>query len=939
MNLLEFNLPLIALIPFLGAPLAALAANINRVASAWTAGLVTLISLLFLLPAIHLPFAGETLIQSWSWLPALGLDFAFRLDGLALLFTLLILLIGLLVILYARYYLSPRDSMGRFFAYLLMFMGSMLGIVLSENLIQLVVFWELTSLTSFLLISYWQHQQDARDGARMALAITGAGGLAMLAGVIMLGNIVGSYNLTDVLAAGEQIRQHEHYLTVLVLILLGVFTKSAQFPFHFWLPHAMAAPTPVSAYLHSATMVKAGIFMLARLFPVLSGTEAWGWLVGGAGMFTMVLGAYTALFKHDLKGLLAYSTISHLGLITLLFGFSTQLAAVAAIFHIINHATFKASLFMVAGIIDHECGSRDMRMVNGMLKYMPHTAVLAMIAASAMAGVPLLNGFLSKEMFFEQALTATDGSLMTWAIPVLVTIGAIFSVAYSLRFIHDVFFNGEPVGLTKTPHEPPRFMKIPVDILVLLCLGVGIAPMILVAPILSVAVAASLQSAPPTFSLAIWHGFNLPLMMSFIAMGIGVLVYFNRYKLFRWHDQNLPRIDARILFNMVLHGILVTTGKISRVFDRGSLQNATSWVLVTAVLAVLYGYLQFNSPLLGDRALLPIDWLTLALSAFVVIASVLCAVLHHQRLVSLIIVGVVGLIVSLGFVKFSAPDLALTQLSVEVVTIVLLLLALFFLPQHTPQERNATRMTRDVALSVSAGITVMLLAMAVMSRDYAPISDFFIQNSKPGGGGTNVVNVILVDFRGFDTLGEIVVLALAGLGIFAMLKNLRLPAPMRDIQGREWSHDPHPPIMQTLTRLLFPLMLLVAVFVFLRGHNLPGGGFIAGLIAAVALISQYLANGIDWTNARIKVNMHIVIAIGLTAAVVTGIVAMLLSYPFLTSTFTYLKWPLVGKFEIASAMAFDLGVFLVVVGATVLILVELGKLSHASHQMRQQEHY
>jgi multicomponent K+:H+ antiporter subunit A len=428
-------------------------------------------------------------------------------------------------------------------------------------------------------------------------------------------------------------------------------------------------------------------------------------------------------------------------------------------------------------------------------------------------------------------------------------------------------------------------------------------------------------------------------MMSFIAMGIGVLVYFNRYKLFRWHDQNLPRIDARILFNMVLHGILVTTGKISRVFDRGSLQNATSWVLVTAVLAVLYGYLQFNSPLLGDRALLPIDWLTLALSAFVVIASVLCAVLHHQRLVSLIIVGVVGLIVSLGFVKFSAPDLALTQLSVEVVTIVLLLLALFFLPQHTPQERNATRMTRDVALSVSAGITVMLLAMAVMSRDYAPISDFFIQNSKPGGGGTNVVNVILVDFRGFDTLGEIVVLALAGLGIFAMLKNLRLPAPMRDIQGREWSHDPHPPIMQTLTRLLFPLMLLVAVFVFLRGHNLPGGGFIAGLIAAVALISQYLANGIDWTNARIKVNMHIVIAIGLTAAVVTGIVAMLLSYPFLTSTFTYLKWPLVGKFEIASAMAFDLGVFLVVVGATVLILVELGKLSHASHQMRQQEHY
>jgi multicomponent K+:H+ antiporter subunit A len=894
---------------------------------------------LLLLPAASLPFEGQTLIQSWSWLPSLGLDFAFRLDGLALLFSLLILLIGLLVILYARYYLSARDSMGRFFAYLLMFMGSMLGIVLSENLLQLVVFWELTSLTSFLLISYWQHQQDARDGARMALAITGAGGLAMLAGILIIGNIVGSFNLTEVLAAGDQIRQHDAYLPALVLILLGVFTKSAQFPFHFWLPHAMAAPTPVSAYLHSATMVKAGIFMLARLFPVLSGTEAWGWLVGGAGMITMVLGAYTALFKHDLKGLLAYSTISHLGLITLLFGFGTQLAAVAAIFHIINHATFKASLFMVAGIIDHECGSRDMRKVNGMLKYMPHTAVLAMIAASAMAGVPLLNGFLSKEMFFEQAVTATGGNILAWAIPVLVTIGAIFSVAYSLRFIHDVFFNGEPVGLTKTPHEPPRFMKIPVDILVMLCLGVGIAPMILVAPILSVAVSASLQSATPEFSLAIWHGVNLPLIMSFIAMGIGTIVYFNREKLFRWHDKNLPRVDARVLFNMGLHGVLVATGKVSRLFDRGSLQNATSWVLLTAVAALAYGYLQFGGPLLGSRTLMPTDGLTLSLAATVILASVLCAVLHHQRLVSLIIVGVVGLIVSLGFVKFSAPDLALTQLSVEVVTIVLLLLALFFLPQHTPQERNSRRMTRDVVLSVSAGVSVMLLAVAVMTRDYAPISDFFIANSKPGGGGTNVVNVILVDFRGFDTLGEIVVLALAGLGIFAMLKDLRLPAPLHDIQGREWNHDPHPPIMQTLTRLLFPLMLLVAVFIFLRGHNLPGGGFIAGLIAAVALISQYLANGIAWTNARIKVDMHIVIAFGLAAAFVTGLVAMLLSYPFLTSTFTYLKWPVVGKFEVASAMAFDLGVFLVVVGATVLILVELGKLSHASHRMQQQEHY
>jgi multicomponent K+:H+ antiporter subunit A len=325
MSLLSFNLPLAAFLPFAAAPIAAWATRYNRLASAWVAGLTTLLTLAILFPSMHAIFAGETIIQQWSWLPDIGFNIAFRLDGLALLFALLILLIGLLIIFYARYYLSAKDSMGRFYAYMLMFMGSMLGIVLSENLLQLVVFWELTSITSFLLISYWQHRQDARQGARMALAITGAGGLALLGGVLLLGHIVGSYELTQVLASGDLIRGHDLYLPTLLLILLGVFTKSAQFPFHFWLPHAMAAPTPVSAYLHSATMVKAGIFLLARFFPALSGTPEWSWLVGTAGMLTLLIGAYVALFKHDLKGLLAYSTLSHLGLITLLFGFGSNL--------------------------------------------------------------------------------------------------------------------------------------------------------------------------------------------------------------------------------------------------------------------------------------------------------------------------------------------------------------------------------------------------------------------------------------------------------------------------------------------------------------------------------------------------------------------------------------------------------------------------------------
>lgn len=937
MNLLSFNLPLLVLLPFLVAPLVAVVNRYHRLAPAWLAGITTLFSLALLWPSTEAVFAGQTIIQSWQWIPTIDLQFAYRLDGLALLFALLILLIGLLIIFYARYYLTAKDSTGRFYAYLLMFMGSMLGIVLSENILQLVVFWELTSLTSFLLISFWQYRQDARQGARMALAITGAGGLALLGAMILLGQMAGSYQLTDVLAASASIQADPYFVPTLLLFLLGVFTKSAQFPFHFWLPHAMSAPTPVSAYLHSATMVKAGIFLLARFFPVFSGTPEWIWLVGGAGMITLVLGAYIALFKHDLKGLLAYSTLSHLGLITLLFGFSTEMALVAALFHIINHATFKGSLFMVAGIIDHESGTRDMRKLNGLFKMMPHTALLAMIAAAAMAGVPLLNGFLSKEMFFEQALSASGGGLSAWFVPVMVTIAAVLSVAYSLRFIHDVFFNGEPIDLPKTPHEPPRFMKIPVDILVVLCLLVGIAPMLLLGPILNVAATASLQSAAPTFSLAIWHGFNLPLLMSFIALVLGVLLYFQRHKLWDWHERTLLRIEGKNIFDWLMWKLIRVARKVTAIFDRSALQPAVSWLLATALLVGFAAFAQFPAPIIGDREMLSVDWVTIVMTLMLIVASLLTVILHHQRLISLIALGVVGLLVALGFVLFSAPDLALTQLSVEVVTIVLLLLALFFLPQHTPQERSFARYTRDGVISGLSALAVFILTMAVLSREYQPISQFFLENAKPGGGGTNVVNVILVDFRGFDTLGEIVVLALAGLCVYAMLHGLRLSAPGQDINGVPWNHDPHPPIMQTLTRLLFPLMLMVAVFIFLRGHNLPGGGFIAGLIASVALISQYLANGIDWTNERLKANMHTVIGVGLLIATITGLVPLFLGFPFLTTAFTYLNWPVVGTFEIASAIAFDLGVFLVVIGSAVMILVELGKLSHAAHFMHSEE--
>ena len=942
------TLLLAVLTPFAGAVLAAWASRLGRVVSAWAAGAVTLVSLALLLPLFSVPFAGETLIQRHEWMPALGLDLAFRLDGLALLFAGLILGIGLLIVLYARYYLSERDSMGRFYAYLMLFMGSMLGIVLSENLIQLLIFWELTSLSSFLLISYWQHREEARQGARMALAVTGLGGFAMLGGFLLLGHIVGSYELSAVFASADLIRAHPLYVPTLLLILLGAFTKSAQFPFHFWLPHAMAAPTPVSAYLHSATMVKAGVFLLARLYPALSGTPEWFWLVSGAGLATLLLGAYVALFKHDLKGLLAYSTISHLGLITLLFGLSTPLAAVAGVFHIINHATFKASLFMAAGIIDHEAGTRDMRRLHGLWKFMPYTATLAMVAAAAMAGVPLLNGFLSKEMFFAEAAHISESLVGGRLLPALVTLAGALAVAYSIRFILDVFFNGKPVDLPRTPHEPPRWMKVPVEILVVLCLVVGIMPALTVAPLLAVAAGSTLQAPLPEYHLALWHGPNPALLMSLIALAGGALIYAVRRPLFAWHERVIERIDARVAYNALLDGIIGLSQIITRRIDNGSLQRQVLLMLAAALALGFAPWYAAEIPLAGNREGLALDAVSLMAGATLIVATLATVLLHRQRFTALVTIGVVGLVVSLAFVKFSAPDLALTQLSVEVVTIVLLLLALFFLPQQAAPEKDPARAWRDGVIALLAGVGTAALAWGVLTRPYDTIAGYFLENSVPGGGGSNVVNVILVDFRGYDTLGEITVLALAGLGIIAMLEGLRLAAPDRDAAGRAWDGDAYPLIMATLTRILLPLALLVALFILLRGHNQPGGGFIAGLVTAVALIVQYLASGAEWTQQRMPFpsppplrgeganagptpiyDSQPLIAWGLAIAAFTGVASWFWGHPYLTSTFGHLRWPVVGEFELASAMAFDLGVFLVVVGATLTILTRLGGLHYS----------
>jgi multicomponent K+:H+ antiporter subunit A len=917
-------LPLALAVAFGGVGLPLLAARAGRHMAAFACALVMVSALLLLIPLFPAALTGNAVIASHDWLPQYGLNLAFRFDGLGALFAALILGIGLLVVLYAYYYLPAADRLGRFYALLLLFMASMLGIVLSENMLLLVVFWELTSISSFLLIAYKSGETEARIAARMALAVTGGGGLALLAGVLLLGHVVGSFELTDMLAAGEQVHASALYLPILALVLLGAFTKSAQFPFHFWLPNAMAAPTPVSAYLHSATMVKAGVFLLARLYPVLSGSEAWFIAVSSAGAVTLIYGAYLALQRHDFKGLLAYSTISNLGLIMLLFGLGTPMSVVAGIFHIINHAIFKASLFMAAGIIDHECGTRDMRRLNGLFKYMPITATLAIIAAGSMAGIPLLNGFISKEMFFAEAVTFSGFGLPPWLLPTAATLGGMLAVAYSARFVHEVFFNGDPVDLPREPHEPVHWMRAPMEILVVLCLLLGVMPAWSAGAWLAAAAGAALQAPLPAYDLKVWHGFNPAFIMSLIALFGGIALYRWRSLLYRLHDR-LPSIHERTAFERSHEIVRALAERLLAFLDNGSLQR---YVLLLCVFTLVYGtWASTSSGIpMQTAALLPADTTAILGAAALAVGAGGAAIMHRRRLLAVVLVNIAGLMVTLIFVRFSAPDLALTQLAVEIVTTLLMLLALFYLPQVTQRQSSHARLVRDGAVALAAGAGMAVVAYTLLASPFDTISAYYLAHAVPGGGGSNVVNVILVDFRGFDTLGEITVLAMAALGAHALLDRLHLPSA-RGFASRLSIADRHPLFLRMLMQPLLPLALAVAIYIFLRGHNLPGGGFIAGLVTGVALIAQSLAYGSDHAQTRLPRRYPALLALGLACAVGIGMASGLFGRPFLTSTHGHMALPLLGDMELASATVFDLGVYIVVVATVLLILSELGRIA------------
>jgi len=932
-------LPIIILLPLvLGTTLVSWLKQFSRGVTALGAIGVSLSSFLLLLSQAPAIFDGAVMTQTWSWLPQLGIDFSFRLDSLGLLFALLISGIGTLIYIYAYYYLNPKNSLSKLYLLLMLFMAAMLGISLSNNLIILLVFWELTSISSFLLVGYWSNYEAAQRGSRMALTITGMGGLAMLGGFVLLGQITGTYQLDQILTMTEQIQSHHLFVPTLLLILLGAFTKSAQFPFHFWLPNAMAAPTPVSAYLHSATMVKAGLFLVARLLPIFAGAALFHNIVTFVGLFTLCMAAFFAIFKEDLKGLLAYSTISHLGLIMCLLGIGSPLAVAAAIFHIINHATFKAALFMIAGIIDHESGTRDLRKLSGLWQLLPFTATLTMITAASMAGVPLTNGFLSKEMFFTELVASLSGPLMVGS-AIVATLAGIFAVAYSIRLVHGVFFDG-PLGKqvpNKDAHEPAFGMRAPATLLAILCILVGLLPALLVEKIVNSTTQATTQNfAFEGTHLALWHGFNLPLLMSVIALLGGIIFYFSLAKGGALReidlDPKLGRLQGRVLFDLFLKNLLLNSRRFRRTTENGKLQSYLLWIVIFTIGLVGFPLLS-NAVGTGTRELTHAPALAIILWLLLFSACWMLLWFHHERIKAVLISGAVGLVVTMVFIGFSAPDLALTQITVDVVTTVLLLMSLSLLPQLTPYESSPTRRWRDAIIALGGGLGIAAIAWLIMTRDHNSISWFFLQQSIPLGGGTNVVNVILVDFRGFDTFGEITVLGIAAIGVLSLMDGMRAHGTTMT-QGLTYRFNPSPLMLRITASWILPVALVVSLYIFMRGHNLPGGGFIAGLVTSLALIIQYIAVGQDKTEQLLGAKSgrlyEIWIGIGLTIAGLTGIAAWFWSRPFLTSAHIYVSPPIIGEMHLASAALFDVGVYVTVVGATMLMISVLGDSRHSS---------
>ncbi|ARD57344.1 Na+/H+ antiporter subunit A [Bacillus safensis] len=766
---------------------------VRRIHTGWFVLILPILLFTYFIQMLHITSNGRTLFSQAEWIPSLGMNFTVYVDGLSLLFALLITGIGSLVVLYSIFYLSKeKEQLGSFYTYLLMFMTAMLGVVLSDNMVVLYLFWELTSISSFLLIGYWYKRDRSRYGATKSLLITVFGGLAMLGGFILIYLITDSFSIREAVNQLQLIMASPYFIPAMILILLGAFTKSAQFPFYIWLPDAMEAPTPVSSYLHSATMVKAGIYLVARFSPIFAISEVWFWTISIVGLVTLFWGSFHAVRQNDLKAILAYSTVSQLGMIMLMLGVGAAAihennpaffgaAVLAAIFHLINHATFKGSLFMAAGIIDHETGTRDIRKLGGLMTIMPITFTITLIGTFSMAGLPPFNGFLSKELFFTSMIRISDISftdVSTWGaiFPALAWLASVFTFIYSMMLLFKTFRGRLNIDqLEKKPHEAPIGMLIPPIILAALVVTFFFFPNILAYSVIEPAIAAIIPEAIETgsrFSVKIeaWHGFQPELYMTIGVVVLGTIGYLTLSKWRPIYNIFKEKWSFNALYDRSLIGLEKGSYRLTNSYMTGFLRDYLVYVfgfMIIVIGGVMF-YQQAFSFQTDQAASIGTYEVILSL---VMVAATIATVFASSRLTAIIALGVMGYTLSLFFVIFRAPDLALTQLIIETISVALFLLCFYHLPKLSLKQKTRRFKMTNFIISLGVGVVVTCLAFASTSQQSLDtISTYFIENSYKLAGGDNIVNVILVDFRGFDTLFEITVLAIAALGIYGLLK-------------------------------------------------------------------------------------------------------------------------------------------------------------------------
>lgn len=922
----------------------------------------------FVYTAIQTPavLAGDIPYESFDWIPPLGIELSMRLDTLSWLMALIVTGVGALVMLYCRWYFRGKtDGVGQFSAVLLAFAGAMYGLVITDDLVVLVMFWELTSVLSYLLIGFYNRRGASRRAALQALLVTSLGGLVMLIGVVLLVVDTGTSSISQILAAAPTGPVVD---ASLVLLLVGALSKSAIFPFHFWLPGAMAAPTPVSAYLHAAAMVKAGIYLIALFAPVFAGSPLWRPIVVGLGAFTILLGGLQALRESDLKRILAFGTVSQLGLLTVVLGYGTQDAALTGLALLISHALFKSALFLVVGVIDRQLSTRDIGELSGVGRQAPVMATFSIIAVASMVGIIPTIGFVAKEGVLTAFLHEASGGAV-WGIVGLagIVLGSVLTAAYGIRFIWGAFWTKKAAGgvvidKTEWPDPPIGFLGAPVLLAGLTVVAGFAAPLldVVLAPYAALAPAATPGVAAPEYPahLLLWHGFEPALWISLGTIVVGAGVF--RLTVAKGWSRRLLPFTAVDVYNATLRGIARLSVVTTSLTQRGSLPVYVGTIFVVFVAA------QGTALLAGSEWQAQLEAYqtpTQLVVAPIMIAAGLVAVRARKRYTGVVLVSVTGLGMVLLFATSGAPDLALTQILVETVTLVAFALVLRRIPSRMGEHNASVLPVARAVLAAAVGVTMALVAIvATGARSATPISESFPELAYELGHGRNVVNVALVDLRGWDTMGELSVLILAATGVASLvfvthradtLSRSTLPLPPSAartrrplveteegvrprgessgsqrmawlVGGQRVRPENRSILLEVIVRILFHSIIIVSLYVLFAGHNLPGGGFAGGLIAGMALVMRYVAGGRYELGAAAPTDAGRLLGVGMSVAVACAIVPLFFGAPPLTSFFFEATLPVLGHVEFVTSTLFDIGVYLVVIGLVLDVLRSLG---------------